>query len=158
LYKTTQEIVATMMNQVRQADHELIIDIPLHVEMHSYPGPYGQVLINLLQNAILHGFEGIKNGHMRISASELSGDRIQIRFEDDGKGIAEEHIGKIFEPFFTTKLGHGGSGLGLNVTYNIVTSLLGGQIKVDSVVGHGTVFTLELPIHAWKPGEIKKPE
>jgi ligand-binding sensor domain-containing protein/signal transduction histidine kinase len=157
LYRTTQEIVATMMNQVRLADHALIIDIPLHVEMHSYPGPYGQVLINLLQNAILHGFEGVKNGHMRISASELTGDRIQIRFEDNGKGIPEEHIGKIFEPFFTTKLGHGGSGLGLNVTYNIVTSLLGGQIKVDSVVGHGTVFTLELPLHAWTLEEKEKP-
>lgn len=157
LYKTTQEIVATMMNQVRQADHELLIEIPEHIEMHSYPGPYGQVLINLLQNAMLHGFEGIKNGHMRISASEM-GDRVQIRFEDNGRGIPEAHIGRIFEPFFTTKLGHGGSGLGLNVTYNIVTSLLGGQIRVDSVVGHGTVFTLELPLHAWTPDAIKKPE
>nr|WP_315477437.1 two-component regulator propeller domain-containing protein [uncultured Undibacterium sp.] len=157
LYKTTQEIVATMMNQVRQADHQLVIDIPLHLEMHSYPGPYGQVLINLLQNALLHGFDGTKNGLMRISATEL-GDKVQICFEDNGKGISQAHIGRIFEPFFTTKLGHGGSGLGLNVTYNIVTSLLGGQIKVDSVIGHGTVFTLELPIHAWTPEEIEKPE
>jgi signal transduction histidine kinase len=114
-------------------------------------------LINLLQNALLHGFDGTKNGLMRVSAAEL-GDKVQICFEDNGKGIPPAHIGRIFEPFFTTKLGHGGSGLGLNVTYNIVTSLLGGQIKVDSVIGHGTVFTLLLPIHAWTPEEIEKPE
>ena len=159
LNKTTLEIVATMMNQVRHANHELHIDIPEQIEMHSYPGPYGQVLINLLQNAMLHGFDGIAHGQMRITANllanQLNHERVQIRFEDNGKGIPEEHIGRIFEPFFTTKLGHGGSGLGLNVTYNIVTSLLGGQIKVDSVVGHGTVFTLELPLRASDVEESK---
>ncbi len=147
LKKTTTEIIATMMNQVRQSEHQLLIDIPDHIAMHSYPGSYGQVLINLLQNAMLHGFEGRKHGVMKISACLLTPERVQIKFEDNGVGIKEENLNRIFEPFFTTKLGHGGSGLGLNVTYNIVTSLLGGQIRVDSVIGQGTVFTLELPVN-----------
>jgi len=147
LKQTTVEIIATMMNQVRHAEHELMIDIPEKIEMHSYPGPYGQVLINLLQNAMLHAFEGRKHGIMTISAHRLSGDLVQISFKDNGIGIQEEYLHRIFEPFFTTKLGHGGSGLGLNVTYNIVTSLLGGQIFVESVIGEGTVFRLELPVN-----------
>ena len=146
LKKTTTEIIATMMNQVRQSQHQLVIDIPDNIAMHSYPGSYGQVLINLLQNAMLHAFEGRKQGQMKISASLLSTDRVQIKFEDNGIGIKEEYLHRIFEPFFTTKLGQGGSGLGLNVTYNIVTSLLGGQIRVESVLGEGTSFYLELPI------------
>lgn len=151
LKKTTNEIIATMMNQVRQSEHQLQIDIPDNIDMHSYPGPYGQVLINLLQNAILHGFEGRKQGLMTISAQLISNDRVQIRFEDNGVGIREDNLHRIFEPFFTTKLGHGGSGLGLNVTYNIVNSLLGGTIRVDSTLGQGTVFTMELPLTV--PGE-----
>ncbi|MBC3873614.1 sensor histidine kinase [Undibacterium flavidum] len=147
LKKTTTEIVATMMNQVRLAEHQLDIDILENIEMHSYPGPYGQVLINLLQNAILHGFESRKQGKMTISAQLITNDRVQIKFEDNGVGIKTANLHRIFEPFFTTKLGHGGSGLGLNVTYNIVTSLLGGHIRVDSEMGVGTVFTMELPLN-----------
>ncbi|MFZ6818934.1 sensor histidine kinase [Undibacterium sp. Ji22W] len=144
---TTTEIIATMMNQVRLSEHQLQIDIPEDIEMHSYPGPYGQVLINLLQNAILHGFEGRTQGQMKISAQVIATDRVQIKFEDNGVGIKADNLHRIFEPFFTTKLGHGGSGLGLNVTYNIVTSLLGGHIRVESVIGEGTVFTMELPLN-----------
>lgn len=147
LKKTTIEIVATMMNQVRQSEHQLLIDIPDNIAMHSYPGSYGQVLINLLQNAMLHGFEGRKHGIMKISACLLTPERVQVKFEDNGVGIKEEFLHRIFEPFFTTKLGHGGSGLGLNVTYNIVTSLLGGQIRVESMIGQGTIFILELPVN-----------
>ena len=56
-------------------------------------------------------------------------------------------MSRIFDPFFTTKLGQGGSGLGLSISYNIVTSLLGGQISVASSPA-GTVFTLDLPLTA----------
>jgi signal transduction histidine kinase len=147
LKQTTAEIIATMMNQVRHAEHQLVVDIPEKITMHSYPGPYGQVLINLLQNAMLHAFDGRKHGQMTISAQRLGNDQVQITFKDNGVGIPEDFLHRIFEPFFTTKLGHGGSGLGLNVTYNIVTSLLGGQIFVESVMGEGTTFRLELPLN-----------
>ena len=55
---------------------------------------------------------------------------------------------RIFDPFFTTKLGKGGSGLGMSISYNIVTSLFGGEMAVSSVLGQGSCFTLRLPLEA----------
>jgi signal transduction histidine kinase len=54
----------------------------------------------------------------------------------------------VFEPFFTTRMGSGGTGLGLNIVYNIVTTLLGGAIHLESVHGAGAVFVLDLPLVA----------
>jgi signal transduction histidine kinase len=73
---------------------------------------------------------------------------VQIHFKDNGIGIKEENLKRIFDPFFTTKMGQGGSGLGLSISYNIVTSILDGQILVQSVPGTGSTFTLELPLVA----------
>ncbi|XLM19966.1 ATP-binding protein, partial [Chromobacterium piscinae] len=64
---------------------------------------------------------------------------------DNGKGISPENLGRIFDPFFTTRRGSGGSGLGLNIVYNIVRQRLGGNIEVHSEVGQGTRFKLEMP-------------
>jgi C4-dicarboxylate-specific signal transduction histidine kinase len=84
------------------------------------------VLTNLVQNATLHAFSGRTQGCLRISASEMAGS-IELRVEDDGKGMDSNTLAHIFEPFFTTRLGQGGSGLGLSVSLNIATGMLGGS-------------------------------
>jgi signal transduction histidine kinase len=71
-----------------------------------------------------------------------------LTVRDNGCGISAENLGRIFDPFFTTKLGHGGSGLGLSIVYNLMTDVLGGEIAVRSVPGDGTCFTLVLPLAA----------
>ena len=144
LRQVCQEIVATMMNRVRAAGHSIAIDVPAGLSLDSYPGPFGQVITNFINNALLHAFEGRGDGKMVLSGEALPDGQIQVRFSDNGCGIPPDHLKRIYDPFFTTKLGQGGSGLGLSISYNIVTSLLGGQIKVDSGAD-GTVFTLELP-------------
>nr|WP_314901863.1 ATP-binding protein [uncultured Deefgea sp.] len=68
--------------------------------------------------------------------------------QDSGAGIPSESIDRIFDPFFTTKLGRGGSGLGLHIIYSIVSTVLGGEIHVASIVGVGSTFTLKLPRQA----------
>ncbi|CAN7481985.1 ATP-binding protein [Pseudoduganella sp. LjRoot289] len=146
LQQVTHEVVATMMNRIRNANHSIEYDVPDALAMDSYPGPFGQVLANFINNALLHAFDGRQHGHMRLAASASEG-RVTITFSDDGGGIAAEHLSRIFDPFFTTKLGQGGSGLGLSISYNIVTSLLGGQISVASSPA-GTAFTLDLPLTA----------
>jgi signal transduction histidine kinase len=94
----------------------------------------------------LHAFDNEQTGHMLIKASSVDGKRVLLEFSDDGSGIPAENVPRIFDPFFTTKLGQGGSGLGLNICYNIVTSILNGQISVFSEVGSGTRFILDLPL------------
>ncbi|WP_374586288.1 ATP-binding protein [Pseudoduganella sp.] len=147
LHQVTHEIVATVMNRIRNACHKIEFDVPDSIALDSYPGPFGQVITNLINNALLHAFDGREGGRMRLVAATPVAGRVLVTFSDDGGGIAPENLTRIFDPFFTTKLGQGGSGLGLSISYNIVTSLLGGQIGVDSSSG-GTSFTLDLPLTA----------
>jgi signal transduction histidine kinase len=152
LQQVVHEVVATMMNRIRNANHSIEYDIPDALAMDSYPGPFGQVLANFINNALLHAFEGRSHGRMRLSAGTPVEGRALVVFSDDGGGIPAEHQSRIFDPFFTTKLGQGGSGLGLSISYNIVTSLLGGQISVNSSPA-GTSFTLDLPLTAPLPDD-----
>jgi signal transduction histidine kinase/tetratricopeptide (TPR) repeat protein len=148
LQQVCHEILATMMNRIRASQHNIELDVPDIIGMDSYPGPFGQVIANFINNALLHAFAEGQAGAMRLSARMTHEDRVTLEFADDGGGIAPEHLGRIFDPFFTTKLGQGGSGLGLSISYNIVTSLLGGQISVSSSADKGTCFTLDLPMTA----------
>ena len=109
-----------------------------------------QVLLNLLLNAR----EALlaKDGPRRIElAAERQGRRINIRVGDTGVGVAPEDLSRIFQPFFTTRNSRdgdaGGSGLGLTISREIVTSL-GGEILVHSAQGEGTTFTIRLPLSA----------
>ncbi|XLZ72402.1 tetratricopeptide repeat-containing sensor histidine kinase [Massilia sp. SR12] len=147
LHQVTHEIVATVMNRIRNACHKIEFEVPDSIALDSYPGPFGQVVTNLINNALLHAFDGREGGQMRLVASTPVQGRVLVIFSDDGGGIAAENLTRIFDPFFTTKLGQGGSGLGLSISYNIVTSLLGGHISVESGSA-GTTFTLDLPLTA----------
>ncbi len=130
LQQVSNEIIATVMNRIRSSGHRIETDIDFGIAMDSYPGPFGQVITNLINNALLHAFApapndgGAGTGCMRLSATP-DGARVQIVFADNGGGIAEQHLSRIFDPFFTTKLGQGGSGLGLSISYNIVTAAAG---------------------------------
>ncbi len=149
LAQVSHEVIATMMNRIRAASHRIEVEVPDTVMMDSYPGPYGQVIANFINNALLHAFTDSSkgNGSMWLRAHAPVDGRVQVSFRDNGSGIAPEHMSRIFDPFFTTKLGQGGSGLGLSISYNIVTSLMGGLITVHSS-RDGTTFTLDLPLTA----------
>jgi signal transduction histidine kinase len=149
LQQTSHEVVATMMNQIKISGHSIELDLPADIAMHSYPGPFGQVIANLIVNALLHAFTGREQGLMRLSASQPTAGRVQIEFRDNGNGIPPQNLSRIFDPFFTTRMGQGGSGLGLSISYNIVTSILNGHITVQSTTASaasGTCFTLDLPL------------
>ena len=89
--------------------------------------------------------------------SEPSRELLTTIIADTGHGIAEDNIGRIFDPFFTTKNqelnGVAGTGLGLSVSYGIIQNH-GGQISVQSTIGKGTIFTVELPVYVWKRQEF----
>jgi signal transduction histidine kinase len=101
-----------------------------------------QIFINLLLNAAEATPEG---GNITISASRLTYvDSIKIRVSDTGCGIPPDILAHVFEPFFTTKRGKG-TGLGLSISHAYVRSH-GGEIRIDSVVNHGTTVTITLPL------------
>ncbi|HEY9105766.1 MAG TPA: HAMP domain-containing sensor histidine kinase [Roseateles sp.] len=116
--------------------------------MNSYPGALGQVLTNLLMNALLHGFEGADQGCVTVHCAPLNETEAELSVTDDGRGMDESVRRRIFDPFFTTKLGTGGSGLGMHIVHSIVTNVLGGQIEVKSSPGQGTQMLMRLPLSA----------
>ncbi len=121
------------------------IDVPDDIEMDSYPGPLSRIVINLVNNSIIHGFEGRERGSIELSAHLRGPDAVEIVYADDGVGMNAEVVRHIFDPFFTTKLGKGGSGLGMHITYNLTTTVLGGRIQVSSKLKEGARFELLLP-------------
>ena len=148
LLRTSQEVIATMQRNIQVSGHRLLVNIPQGITLDGYPGPYGQVLTNLINNAMVHAFGSRKGGIMQLEAQLLRNNQVELRFSDDGIGIATENLPRIFDPFFTTKLGQGGSGLGMSISYNIVTSLFGGTFEVSSKPGAGTCFVLRVPLSA----------
>jgi len=148
LAEVVNEIIVTMHPVFRKTNFNIDTDIPAELQLDSYPGPLGQVLANLLNNALLHAFEGRSEGSILLRAECPDADHVSLHCRDDGIGISPANLKRIFDPFFTTKLGQDGTGLGLNIVHNIVTGVLGGSIKVDSTEGVGTSFTLTLPLKA----------
>ena len=148
LEEVVGEILTALEPTLRRTPFDVTINVPPSLELDSYPGPLGQVLINLINNAVIHGLEGRTKGTIRITAAARASGRVEVSVEDDGKGIAPQRVGRIFEPFFTTRMGRGGSGLGLHVVHGIVTNVLGGTITVASREGLHTAFVMNLPQQA----------
>lgn len=138
------EILHTLSPSLKRHPHKVVEDIPDGIAMDSLPGPLGQVVINLVNNAYLHAFEGRSDGVLTIQG-RLEGDQVQLAFIDNGVGMAPDHLAKLFVPFFSTKIGKGGTGLGMAIVRNLVGKTLGGRVTVSSVQGEGTRFDLVLP-------------
>jgi len=146
----TEEVLSVVSHVLSKTPIRMVQHLEGGIAMHSYPGPLGQVVTNLVMNAVHHGFQDVQPGTITVSCSR-QGDHACITVTDDGLGIAPEHLGKIFDPFFTTKLGQGGTGLGLHISHNMVYGPLGGQMTVQSTPGVATTFTLLLPCTAPNP-------
>jgi signal transduction histidine kinase len=102
-----------------------------------------QVFLNMVNNARQAIESHRTSGNIHIT-SHAEGDKVRVRFLDDGPGIAPENLKKLFTPFFTTKPVGKGTGLGLSVSYGMIKEH-GGEISVDSIPGKSTTFTIELP-------------
>ena len=141
----TEQVVASVRPGLPKARDSVAIDMPSDITMDSYPGAYGQVLTNLIFNAVIHGFTDGSDGHVRIKTNGLGVEQVEITFSDDGCGIAEDVQRHVFDPFFTTRRAQGSTGLGLYVVHNLVTQQLGGRIALVSAPGKGTTLSMTLP-------------
>ena len=109
-------------------------------------GALSQILTNLVNNTLIHGFENTTSGHIDININCEQG-TVHVVYTDSGKGIAKKHMKKIFDPFFTTKRGKGGTGLGFHIVYNLVVQSLKGTIKLNDKFDQGSQFIIEFPIN-----------
>jgi len=153
-----RETLATLQPTLKKTSFSLDLNLKADVVLEGYPGAVSQVLSNLVENAIKHGYEGRNTGEIKIQTSVLDhkGEKkILLSCKDFGVGIPEKNLKKVFEPFFTTKFGKGSSGLGMAICYQLVTEALNGSMTVVSKVGSGTEFSIEIPMKTPKPG---KPE
>jgi len=107
------------------------------------PSQLNQVFLNLINNAAQAIESG--SGELTLTTRVEDAQHVAVEIADNGKGIPPEIIPKIFDPFFTTKPVGKGTGLGLSISYKIIEQH-GGKIRVDSVVGKGTRFTIVLPL------------
>ena len=95
----------------------------------------------------MHGFDGIDHGEIEINIKQEN-NTLLFNYRDDGIGMDEKTSKQVFDPFFTTKRNRGGTGLGMQIVYNLVTQKLKGLIKFNSVKGEGVEFIIEIPIEA----------
>ncbi|MGB0695833.1 MAG: ATP-binding protein [Rhodospirillaceae bacterium] len=152
------EVLVSLGPRLRKTNHKVSISCPPDLSMDGYPGAISQVITNLIINALVHAFPETEEpvdpgerprdstgGIIDIRVLAKSPETIELVFQDNGQGMSEEVRAKAFDPFFTTRRGRGGSGLGLNIVYNLVTATLGGRIVLRSQPGEGTTFLIMLP-------------
>jgi signal transduction histidine kinase len=151
LKEIVDEVLLAHRPMLRGGRVEVQTEIPGDLWLDSYPGPLGQVLGNLITNAVLHGHEDNDQGVVTIAAGRRTPEQVEITVRDQGRGISEEDLRRIFDPFFTTRMGRGGTGLGLGICQNIVAEMLGGSINVESRVGRGTTVVVLIPLTAPAP-------
>jgi two-component system NtrC family sensor kinase len=138
---------------VRLVQHQLTLkNVELHLDLcrdlpavRCDPGQIEQVILALVMNAI----DALPNGgNLALASRKMSGSQnVQVEVRDDGVGMPRDVLAKMFEPFFTTKEHGRGLGLGLAISRNIVDRH-GGRIEVTSEPGHGTAFTIALPLQS----------
>ncbi|MBH9552932.1 PAS domain S-box protein [Inhella gelatinilytica] len=154
LQGVVDDVLSVLRPQLKHSRIELAVDIDLGQELDAYPGALGQLLTNLILNANLHAFEGVERPRLWLSARLLDPGWFELQVQDNGVGMSEEVRRRAFDPFFTTKIGQGGTGLGLNIVYNIATGVLGGHVELKSEPGQGSCFRFRLPLVAPQQREV----
>ncbi len=101
LQDVVREIMLAMAPSIRRTPYRIIDEVPAGLVLDSYPGPLGQILMNLINNALIHAFDGRDSGQVLIRAETAEPGWIVLSVADDGCGISAEHRKRIFDPFFT---------------------------------------------------------
>jgi len=137
-----------MRGRLKHQRVEVAVRIPELPRIECVPDQIGQVLLNLLINALqaIEGSGRQEGGRIEVEG-RLIGPWVAISVRDNGPGIEPEHRDRLFDPFFTTKPVGEGTGLGLAITHGIITGH-GGRIEVESREGEGSCFRILLPQHA----------
>ncbi|WP_440874748.1 sensor histidine kinase [Thalassotalea sp. PLHSN55] len=140
-----QGVLLSLAPKLNHLPYQVNIDCAKDLTVVSKPGPINQIMINLIMNSVIHGFEDLEQGNINIEVTDM-GSQLNIAYTDDGRGIDLALQKKVFDPFTTTKRGSGGSGLGLHLVYNLVTQALGGSIQLENDIAQGVHFEISFPV------------
>ncbi|MFH2128829.1 MAG: DUF3365 domain-containing protein [bacterium] len=152
IHECLREILTVIQNQTKKQNIQVSLDLDDNIEDFVFDeDKIKQVFMNLL----LNGIQAMPEGGTLNLVTKLNREKEQIVIDvtDSGSGISDDNLDKIFEPFFTTKERGKGTGLGLSVSYGIIQQH-NGHISVSSQPGHGTTFSISLPING-KPDLTK---
>lgn len=138
------EIFLSLNPMISRTLHQCHYQCLDNIIVKSNPGAFYQIISNLINNSIVHAFPNDRVGNLSLKIITTESG-FEILYKDDGCGMTEDVQQKIFSPFFTTKRGKGGSGLGMNIVYNLVTQVLKGQIELSSTIDEGCLFKISLP-------------
>lgn len=143
LRKLIEKTLNLLKNETKYTSQVELV-CPSGLVLDLLPGPFSQVVSNLVINAVHAIKKAGRQGLITIVVTDTA-KSVYVKVSDNGCGIAEQHIGRIFDPFFTTKKVGEGTGLGMNIAYDIIANRHGGKIEVVSEEGVGTEFCIELP-------------
>ena len=154
LAQHVNDVVNTVKTLFKHKNYVIKINVDPTLNLVTFPSAWNQILTNFLTNSHVHGFEDRNDGEISIDF-QANEENLVLVYQDDGKGINIDVKDKIFDPFVTTKRGLGGSGLGMNIVYNLVNTKLGGTIKILESE-HGCCFVVKVPLVLEEEQAIKK--
>jgi len=146
LNENIEDALTSMRVKIKDPSIKIIFEYHENINIYGNPGDIFQIISNLVENSLLHGFENGKLKGDILIRVEKKEKNILIFYSDTGQGMSIETADRIFEPFFTTLRARGGTGLGMYICHNLVTNNLNGTIQCDSRLGEGTNFLIDIPI------------
>ncbi|MFA7429513.1 MAG: PAS domain-containing sensor histidine kinase [Rhodospirillaceae bacterium] len=144
-----EAVVHSMAHMIVGQPMDLHVEIDENLVIVTHPGVLARCITALLANALEHGLADrpASRGRGRVLLwAGRAEDTVTITVRDNGGGIAAKDLPRVFDPFFSGTRSLGRTGLGLHMTYNLVTQTLGGTISVESVHGHHTAFRVTIPL------------
>lgn len=145
LKRLVEDVLYTLQPQVKRTGFTFQVEIDDDLWLTSYPGAIGQIITNCVYNSLRHGFQDRDHGIIRFATIDADTRHVVFTISDDGCGMSPDVLHHAFDPFFTTKFGQGGSGLGLNLVYNLTTTVLGGTVKIWSEENNGVTLSFTFP-------------
>lgn len=145
------EIMSTLANELKKNRVNYQYSGEANIQLSTIPGALAQVITNLVNNSIRHGFDtdhNVKDNQSNTISISLERNKlgeIVIIYKDNGRGMDDKTLSQVFDPFFTTKRNKGGTGLGMNIVFNIIEQKLAGHIEMESSPNEGVKCSIILP-------------
>lgn len=145
------EVMTTLASELKKSKVNYLFSGENNIKISTVPGALAQVITNLVNNSIRHGFqdeekERTKINEIKINLKKHNDNKIILTYQDNGIGMSDDVLAQVFDPFFTTKRNKGGTGLGMNIVFNVIEQKLAGHINISSKLGEGVTCEVTLPL------------